>query len=103
MKAHRNRDHEIKVRFTEGEIQLLRMKMDAAGIKNREAYIRKMSLDGLIVKKDYTLLRQIVRQIGKIGANVNQLAKIANTYNDIRTDDLEKIGKELDEILQRLT
>lgn len=77
--------------------------MDAAGIENREAYIRKMSLDGLIVKKDYALLRQIFHELGKIGTNVNQLAKIANTYNDIRAADLAEIRKEIDAILQRLS
>ncbi|HCC02878.1 MAG TPA: plasmid mobilization relaxosome protein MobC, partial [Ruminococcaceae bacterium] len=39
----RTRNNEIKVRLSDGELQLLKLKMDTVGIKNREAYIRKMA------------------------------------------------------------
>lgn len=99
----RTRNNEIKVRLSDGELQLLKLKMDTVGIKNREAYIRKMALDGFIIKKDYALLKQILHELHKLGANVNQLARAANTFGDVRSKDIAEVQKGVDEILQQLT
>lgn len=99
----RTRNREILVRFSDGELQLLKLKMDTVGIKNREAYIRKMALDGFIIKKDYALLKQILHELHKLGTNVNQLARAANTFGDVRAKDIAEVRKGVDEILQQLT
>lgn len=99
----RSRNNEIKVRLSDGELQLLKLKMDTVGINNREAYIRKMALDGFIIKKDYALLKQILHELHKLGANVNQLARAANTFGDIHSKDITEIRKGVDEILQQLS
>lgn len=99
----RTRNREIIVRFSDGELQLLKLKMDTVGIKNREAYIRKMALDGFIIKKDYALLKQILHELHKLGTNVNQLARAANTFGDVRAKDIAEVRKGVDEILQQLT
>ena len=46
------RNQEIHVLWTREEWERLHEKMQEAGVKNRSAYIRKMSLDGYIVKLD---------------------------------------------------
>ena len=99
----RNRNNEIKVRLSDGELQLLKLKMDTVGINNREAYIRKMSLDGFIIKKDYALLKQILHELHKLGTNVNQLAHTANTFGDVRSKDIAEVQKGVDEILLQLS
>ena len=101
--GRRNRNNEIKVRLSDGELQLLKLKMDTVGIKNREAYIRKMALDGFIIKKDYALLKQILHELHKLGTNVNQLARAANTFGDVRSKDIAEVRKGVDEILLQLS
>lgn len=99
----RTRNREIIVRFSDGELQLLKLKMDTVGIKNREAYIRKMALDGFIIKKDYALLKQILHELHKLGTNVNQLARTANTFGDVRAKDIAEVQKGVNEILLQLS
>jgi len=62
----------------EEEKQQLDSKMLQFGTKNMGAYLRKMSIDGMVIKKDYSDIRKLLGEIGKIGSNINQIAKRAN-------------------------
>ena len=48
----KDRDHEIHVRMTKDEIARIRQRMVEAGVRNQSAFVRKMILDGYIVKLD---------------------------------------------------
>jgi hypothetical protein len=52
--------------------------MSAAGIRNREAYIRKMILDGYIVRLDLSDVRKMVKLLSNATSNLNQIARRAN-------------------------
>lgn len=71
--------------------------MKKAGIKNKSAYIRKMILDGYIIHQDYGVLKECVAALGRIGNNLNQLAKVANTYHDINIPELTRMADEVSE------
>ena len=71
--------------------------MKKAGIKNKSAYIRKMILDGYIIHQDYGVLKECVAALGRIGNNLNQLAKVANTYHDINIPELRRLADEVSE------
>ena len=53
MKNH-TRPVRIEFRVTEQERQLIQKKMEQLGTKNMGAYLRKMAIDGYIIKVDYT-------------------------------------------------
>lgn len=76
--------------------------MKEADIKNMEAYARKMLLDGFIIKKDYTLMRKAITEIHRLGVNVNQIAHVANSMQDVRLSEIRSIQKGVNEILQLL-
>lgn len=42
----RKRDVQVNFRVTSEELALIEQKMSQVGTKNREAYLRKMALDG---------------------------------------------------------
>ena len=70
-------------------------KMEAAGIKNRSAYMRKMILDGYIIRKDYPLLREYFSELKRIGNNLNQLARVAKEYYAIDFPELQELMQEV--------
>jgi hypothetical protein len=102
MDKKRNRNNSVLLRFSDKEILFLKNKMDEAGIKNREAYLRKMALDGYIIRQDYGVLKGVTNELSRIGTNLNQMAKIANTYGDINLSELKVIEGDIKKIWQLL-
>lgn len=102
MDRKRNRNNSVLLRFSDKEIEFLKKKMDEAGIKNREAYLRKMALDGYIIRQDYGVLKGVTNELSRIGNNLNQMTKIANTYHDINLQELEAIQGYIQKIWELL-
>lgn len=94
--SQRTRNVEIKIRFTPDELDYLTSKMQQSGIRNREAYLRKMAMDGLVVKLDIPQLKEMIYLLGKMGNNINQIAKQANTTQQVHDYDLYYIHQALD-------
>jgi hypothetical protein len=103
MDKKRNRNNPVLLRFSDDEIVFLKKKMDEAGIKNREAYLRKMSLDGYIIKQDFSAVKAVVYELNKIGTNLNQLTKIANTYGDVYLSEIKAIKIDIEKIWKLLS
>lgn len=103
MDKKRKRNHAVLLRFSTDETAFLQKKMDEAGIQNREAYLRKMALDGYIIRQDYTVLNKFINELNRIGNNLNQVAKIANTYGDVDQTELKNIEKDIDQIWRQLS
>lgn len=84
--------------------------MRAFGTSNREAFLRKIILDGKVVKLEMPELKEILSLTRRISANVNQLAKCANETGRIYDADIrgverrqEEIWNRLDELIRRLS
>ena len=77
---HRNK--QVMVRFTESEFDAIHSQAECAG-KSLSAYIHQLALDGKVNVR-YTLspqtdeLKPILSQLGKTGANLNQIARYYN-------------------------
>ena len=83
--------------------------MAAAGIRNREAYFRKMIMDGYIVRLDLTEVREMVNLLSNATSNLNQIAKRANDTRNIYESDIrdvqenyEKLWEQAEAILRSL-
>ena len=81
----------IKVRLSESERDLIAEKMAAANIRNREAYIRKMILDGYVVRLDLSDVRKMVQLLSNATSNLNQIAKRANETRNIFESDIKDL------------
>lgn len=64
---------------------------------SKSVYLRKMILDGYIIHQDYGVLKECVAALGRIGNNLNQLTKVANTYHDINIPELTRMADEVSE------
>jgi len=69
--------------------------MDAANIYNREAYLRKMALDGYVIRIDTEPIQRVSFLLSNAANNLNQLAKHANETRNIYGSDIQKLQAEL--------
>lgn len=96
-KPNRNRSRQVKFWVSEEEYQLLQKKMEAAGGVNQGAYIRKMILDGYIVKLDIPELKEIIRLLSITSNNVNQMARRLNADGSIYQKDIREVEAQLEQ------
>ena len=94
------RQREIVVRFhvTEQERDLIDEKMAAASIRNREAYLRKMSLGGYVLRLDLSAVNEMTRLLSNATNNLNQIAKRANETRSIYESDIKDLQAHYDSL-----
>ena len=99
-KAKRNIHYSFKV--SPDEDAAIRQKMKALGIRNRSTYLRAMMLNGYLLKLDLQEMHEAVRLMGKMGGNINQIARVANTCGYVRQSDLDEIKEMQSRIWQKV-
>ena len=83
---------------TEQEREQIRERMAKAGINNLGAFLRKMALDGYIVKLDLPELREIVSLLRRSSNNLNQLTRRVHETGHIYDADLEELHREQEQL-----
>lgn len=101
MPKKRYRDKEAKFFVTEREMETIDQKAAVAEL-DRSKYLRRMALDGYIIKRDYTQVEQLVYEVNKIGNNINQVARRANEMEYVSLDDIKYLKKQLDGIYNQI-
>ena len=76
--------------------------MREAGTTNMGAYLRKMALDGYILRLDLPELNEILSQLRYMGNNVNQIAKRANEVGVIDEMDIRGVSKRQERMLEQI-
>ena len=89
----RKREVQLNFRVSPEELALIEQKMAQLGTKNREAYLRKMALDGYVVRLELPELRELVSLMRYSSNNLNQLARRVNETGRIYDADLEDISR----------
>ena len=89
----RKRDVQLNFRVSPEELALIEQKMAQLGTKNREAYLRKMALDGYVVRLELPELKELVSLMRYSSNNLNQLARRAHETGRIYDADLENISR----------
>lgn len=98
----RQRERLVPVRMTDDERDLVRERAQAAGL-TVGAYIRRTALGDSgprarrrpIIERE--LLSRILAHLGKVGSNLNQLAREQNTGG---TPDADDLARSLDDLAQ---
>lgn len=88
---NRKREQRIFFRVSEQELALIAEKMKLTGIQNREAYLRKMAIDGHILNLDLSNMQKMIYLLGNAANNLNQIAKRVNISQNIYKDDIEDL------------
>ena len=89
----RKREGQLNFRVSPEELALIEQKMAQLGTKNREAYLRKMALDGYVVRLELPELKELVSLMRYSSNNLNQLARRAHETGRIYDADLEDISR----------
>lgn len=97
-------DRNVQFHFfaTEEEAAAIRQKEADAGIKNESAYLRKMAIDGYMIRMDLKDVKEVVRLLRIDSNNLNQYAKKANETGSIYLDDIKDLQKHQEELWQSL-
>ena len=94
----RKREVQLNFRVSPEELALIEQKMAQLGTKNREAYLRKMALDGYVVRLELPELKELVSLMRYSSNNLNQLTRRVHETGRIYDPDLEDISQRQDQL-----
>ncbi len=89
----RKREMQLNFRVSPEELALIEQKMAQLGTSNREAYLRKMALDGYVVRLELPELKELVSLMRYSSNNLNQLTRRVHEIGRIYDADLEDISR----------
>ena len=89
----RKREVQLNFRVSPEELALIEQKMAQLGTTNREAYLRKMALDGYVVRLELPELKELVSLMRYSSNNLNQLTRRVHETGRIYDADLEDISR----------
>ncbi|MBO4346625.1 MAG: plasmid mobilization relaxosome protein MobC [Lachnospiraceae bacterium] len=96
------REDRLELRLKQGEMKLIEKRMNEAGMKNMSAYIRKMAIDGYVIRLDLSDVKEVSRLMGINSNNLNQYAKKANETGSIYQKDIEVLKEQHEKIWEEL-
>jgi hypothetical protein len=88
-------------RVTPEERDMIHRRQQETGIINRRVYLLKMALNGQIIHIELDSVRDMVRLLGYISNNVNQIAERVNETDNIYQTDIADINARIDEIWEQ--
>ena len=100
--VNRVRKVQLNFRVTEREKQLIEERMQEIGTTNREAYLRKIAIDGMLVKLEVPELKEIVSLMHRTSNNVNQIARRLNETGRIYEVDITDIRNQQEQLWDML-
>ena len=92
----RNRTEQIKFWATPEEKDLILKKMELYGTSNMGAYLRKMAIDGYVIKLELPELKEMIRLLGIANNNINQIARSFSSTGRIYETDIQEIRDRID-------
>ena len=98
MTEKRRRRVKLMTRVTEEEYAQIEARMALVGTGNLSAFLRKLALDGRIVLLDMDEIKTLVSLLRRTSANVNQIAKRANSSGRVYGNDLTVVQNRLGEV-----
>ena len=105
----RVRNIPVQVYLSPEERDLIQQNMALLGTDNMSAFLRKMAIDGHVIKLDLPELKELVSLLRYTSNNINQIAKRVNSTGRIYSEDLagikdsmESLWTAANKILQRL-
>ena len=99
---NRVRNIQLNFRVTDQERRLIEDRMQELGTTNREAYLRKIAIDGMIVKLEVQELKEIVSLMRRTSNNVNQIARRLNETGRIYEADITDVHNRQEQLWDML-
>ena len=93
-----NRTIRYTIRLTESEARQLQKKMDLLGISNTAAYLRAMAMNGYMLRVDLPEIREMIRLLGNMTNNLNQIARRMNSGGSIYETEIDEMRVKQNEL-----
>ena len=91
MRPNEGRTVGLYTKVTPEEKAVIDEKMTLLGTDNLRAYLRKMAVDGYVVRVDMDEIVETVKLLRSISGNVNQIAKRCNETRNLYAQDVEDL------------
>jgi ATP-dependent helicase/DNAse subunit B len=85
----------VYFKMSSEELELFEKRMVQTGIKNKSAFIRKMCIDGHVIKFDTSALTEIGKLLRITANNINQIAHCVNSGGAAYRSDVEEMNRQL--------
>ena len=89
--AKRKRDVPVLFYVSKNEMELNQQKMQVFGTSNMSAYLRKMAIDGYVLKLDLPELKELVSLLRRWSNNLNQLTRRVHQTGRVYDADLQEL------------
>ena len=99
--AIRKRNVPILIMVSEHERKLIHEKMTQYGTRNMGAYLRKMAINGYVVRLDLTDINELVSLLRRSSNNLNQYAKRAHEIGSIYEADIEDVRNNFEQLWEK--
>ena len=99
-KKNRQRPTQLHFYVNDQELAWIKQKMAQLGTENMSAYLRKLAIDGYVIKLDLPELKELVSLMRHIANSENQIAKKVNATGRVYDTELEEIKKNQEEIYE---
>lgn len=94
----RKREVQLNFRVSPEELSIIEEKMSQLGTHNREAYLRKMAIDGYVVNLDLPELKELVSLMRRSSNNLNQLTRKVHETGRIYDADMEDLSQRQEQL-----
>ena len=91
-----SRTNEFLLRVSDEELAVIEQKQKQAKMTSREAYIRKMLMEGQVLVLEVPELRKVSSLLAYCSNNLNQIARRVNSGNRPELEELQAIRSSLD-------
>lgn len=96
----RKRNIQVIFWISEQERELIQLKMAQLGTDNMSAYLRKIAIDGYVVRLELPELREMVSLLRRSSNNLNQIAKRVNETGRFYTADMDDMLQKQEQLWQ---
>ena len=96
--ANRTRPNQILFFVSDDEKRIIKGKMKQLGTNNMGAYLRKMAIDGYIIKVDYTQQKKLAAAVSRAASNINQICRRINSTGHFYAEDVAELKERQAEI-----
>lgn len=96
----RKRNIRLEFYVTQEEKDAIEARMRLYGTENLSAFLRKIAMDGYVLKLDLPELKELLTLMRYAGNNINQIAYRANSTGRLYQADIDEIKQKQEKLLE---
>lgn len=99
---NRTRPIRKEICLNERKLSIVRHKMNKLGTRNFGEYVRKMLIDGYIIKVDYTEQKKLAAAVSCAATNINQICRRINNTGHVYDADVAELKEWMADVWELL-